>query len=147
MIFSSLRAALIVGMLVGAASGCRSAPRGHSAVEHPQPKGDEDPIVTDPIVRLLQNRSPGLMITRNASGELAVQLQQGPTSFYGSSDPLYLIDDVPYRPGPGGALTGVNPYDIESITALRKPEDTGIYGVRGANGVILIKMKKPGKSD
>jgi TonB-dependent SusC/RagA subfamily outer membrane receptor len=28
---------------------------------------------------------------------------------------------------------------------LKNPEDTGIYGVRGANGVIVITTKKPGK--
>lgn len=101
----------------------------------------------DPIVKLLRSRSPGLLVTRTSSGDIAVQLIQGPTSFYGSTQPLYLLDDVPFSAGPGGALTGVNPYDIESIKALKRPEDIGIYGVRGANGVIVITTKKHAKND
>lgn len=87
------------------------------------------------------------MVTRTSSGDIAVQLIKGPSSFYGSSEPLYLLDDVPFRPAPGGGLTGVNPYDIESIKALTRPEDIGIYGVRGANGVIVITTKKHGQND
>jgi TonB-dependent SusC/RagA subfamily outer membrane receptor len=30
---------------------------------------------------------------------------------------------------------------------LKNPEDIGIYGIRGANGVIVIKTKHPGKAD
>ncbi len=90
--------------------------------------------------------SPGLNITHTGNGEIAVQLMRGPSSFYSSNGPLYLVDDVPYKPGPGGALVGINPYDIESIKALTKPDETALYGVRGANGIIVIKLKKPGKS-
>ena len=63
----------------------------------------------------------------------------------GSSEPLYVVDDVPIKAGPGGALNGINPYNIESIKVLKDPADTGIYGIRGGNGVIVIKMKKPGR--
>jgi len=49
------------------------------------------------------------------------------------------------QPGPGGALIVINPHDIESIKVLKDPADTGIYGMRGANGVILITTKRPGK--
>jgi TonB-dependent SusC/RagA subfamily outer membrane receptor len=55
-----------------------------------------------------------------------------------------VIDDVPFQPGPSGALTGINPYDIESIKVLTNPADVGIYGIQGANGVILIKTKRAG---
>jgi TonB-dependent SusC/RagA subfamily outer membrane receptor len=33
------------------------------------------------------------------------------------------------------------PYDIESIKALKDPADTALYGIRGANGVIVITTK------
>ena len=56
-----------------------------------------------------------------------------------------MIDDVPISAGPNGTLTGVNPYDIESIKVLKDPADTGIYGIRGGNGVILITTKHAGK--
>jgi len=57
---------------------------------------------------------------------------------------LYVIDDVPIAPGSTGILTGINPYDIETIKVLKDPADTGIYGIRGANGVILITTKHAG---
>jgi TonB-dependent SusC/RagA subfamily outer membrane receptor len=38
-------------------------------------------------------------------------------------------------------LSWLNPRDVESITALKDPSQTAIYGVRGANGVIVIKTK------
>jgi TonB-dependent SusC/RagA subfamily outer membrane receptor len=93
---------------------------------------------------VLQAKVPGVLITRAADGSIAIQIR-GPASFLGSSEPLYVIDGVPFRPGPGGALTGVNPYDIESIQVLKDPADIGIYGVRGANGVIVVTTKQPGR--
>lgn len=97
-------------------------------------------------MKALRSGGGGLNIMRTSNGEIAVQLMRGPTSFYGSNGPLYLVDDVPFTPGAGGALVGINPYDIESIKALTKPDETAMYGVRGANGVIVITLKKPGKS-
>ena len=41
----------------------------------------------------------------------------------------------------GGTLTWLDPHDIEYIQALKDPSQTAIYGVRGANGVILIRTK------
>jgi TonB-dependent SusC/RagA subfamily outer membrane receptor len=97
-----------------------------------------------PIEQVLQAKVPSLLITRAADGTLAVQLR-GSASFYGSSAPLYVLDEVPVQPGPGGLLNGLNPYDIESIKVLKNPADIGIYGMRGSNGVIVITTKRPGK--
>ena len=54
-------------------------------------------------------------------------------------------DGQTMQPGSGGALTGINPYDIESIKVLKDPAETSVYGVGGGNGVILITTKRPGK--
>jgi TonB-dependent starch-binding outer membrane protein SusC len=96
------------------------------------------------IEKMLQAKAPGLLVTRTADG-VAIQIR-GPSSFSGNTQPLFVIDDVPMEAGPGGALRGINPYDIESIKVLKDPAETGIYGMRGANGVILIKMKKPSRA-
>jgi iron complex outermembrane receptor protein len=87
---------------------------------------------------------PGLLVTRTPNGGIALQIR-GPSSFYSGNAPLYVIDDVPVEPGPGGGVPDVNPHDIESIRVLKDPADIGIYGMRGANGVIVITTKKPGK--
>ncbi|WP_406751648.1 TonB-dependent receptor plug domain-containing protein [Aquirufa salirivi] len=59
-----------------------------------------------------------------------------------SNSPLYVVDDVPVT----GNLNTINPNDIESVQVLKDASLTAIYGVRGANGVVLIKTKKGGIS-
>jgi len=124
--------------------GCASHQQGGVAATTPPREADSSSTTVKDPFDLLRSRSPGLMVTRAADGSVAVQLIQPPVSVNSAGEPLYIVDDVPFRPGPGGALTGISPYDIVSIQALRRPEEIGIYGMRGANGVIVIKTKKPG---
>jgi TonB-dependent SusC/RagA subfamily outer membrane receptor len=143
------RAALSVCVLIAFAAGCASGKR-TSRPEPDQPSNegkmtqlDIDRSAGDPV-KALQAKAPSLLISRSPDGDLAVQIR-GVSSFSSGNEPLIVIDDVPITAGPGGALRGVNAYDIESIKVLKDPSETGIYGMRGANGVIVIKMKKPGK--
>ncbi len=96
-----------------------------------------------PIEQIIEAKIPGIRVTRTGSGAIAIRIR-GTSSFYSSNNPLYVIDGTPLEAGPEGALTGVNPYDIESIRVLKDPADIGVYGVRGANGVILITTKRAG---
>jgi TonB-dependent SusC/RagA subfamily outer membrane receptor len=89
----------------------------------------------------LKGKVAGVTVARTSDGGISVRIR-GATSFYGSNEPLYVLDGVPIAPGPGGALTGVDPYDIESIKVLKDPADTALYGMRGANGVIVIQTKR-----
>ena len=135
------RAALSACLLVLFAAGCgRRQPSNRPAVT-PQELQDQK---GEPIEKQLQAKASGALISRTPDGGIAVQIR-GTSSLYGSNEPLYVVDDTPIQPGPGGALMGINPHDIESIKILKDPADTGVYGMRGANGVILIKTKKPGK--
>ena len=134
---SLLHATLSIGVVIGVATGCASG--GRSSRTQPAAQ----PMV--PIEQVLQAKVPGLIVSRTNDGGIAVQIR-GPNSFYSGGEPLYVIDDIPMKPGPGGALTGVNPYDIATIKVLKDPADTGIYGIRGANGVIVVTTKKPFKS-
>jgi TonB-linked SusC/RagA family outer membrane protein len=74
-------------------------------------------------------------------------------SIRGSSDPLVIVDGVERASGhlitqgdgTSGAVSGweaINPNDIESISILKDASATAVYGVRGANGVIIITTKK-----
>jgi TonB-dependent SusC/RagA subfamily outer membrane receptor len=96
----------------------------------------------DPIEKLLMNKSPGVWVGRAPDGGLAVRIRGGTSSVYGNNEPLYILDGSPIEAGPGGSLSGVNPYDIESIKVLKEAADITMYGVRGANGVIVIKTKR-----
>lgn len=95
-----------------------------------------------PIEQILANRVTGVRLGRNADGVLTVQIR-GATSFTGGAPPLYIVDGIEITPGPGGALSGINPNDIEKIEVLKDPAETAMYGSRGANGVIIVKTKKP----
>jgi TonB-dependent SusC/RagA subfamily outer membrane receptor len=99
---------------------------------------DHAPSLT--IEQTLQARVPGVMITRTADGSIAVRIR-GATSINGNTEPLYVIDGQPIQAGPGGSLQGINPHDIASIEVVKDAAGLAFYGVRGANGVILIKTK------
>ncbi len=145
MLSFSPRAALSAWVLIGLAAGCVS---GNTRREPPRrPMVTEEDIEQNagqPIEKVLQAKVPGVLVTRAANGGIAIQIR-GASSFLSSNEPLYVIDGSPMQPGPGGALTGVNPYDIESIQVLKDPADIGIYGMRGGNGVIVVTTKRPGK--
>ncbi|UCG85431.1 MAG: TonB-dependent receptor plug domain-containing protein [Gemmatimonadota bacterium] len=96
----------------------------------------------EPIASLLQRSTPGVRVSTNPDGSITVRIR-GSSSFHGSEEPLYVIDGVPLPPGTGGRLAGINPYDILSIKVLKDPPETTLYGVRGANGVVLITTRRP----
>ena len=60
------------------------------------------------------------------------------TSFGQSSSPLILVDGVER------SFNNIDPEDIESFTVLKDASATAVYGVRGANGVVIIRTK-PGR--
>jgi TonB-linked SusC/RagA family outer membrane protein len=60
-------------------------------------------------------------------------------STFGNNDPLYIVDGV--KQSSFDALRA-NPENVESITVLKDAAATAIYGIEGANGVILIKTKE-----
>src|SRR5688500_9224416 len=84
---------------------------------------------------LLAGRFPGVAVSRGPEG-LIIRIR-GASGLGG--DPLFVVDGMPIDPGPGGALAGINPADIEKIEVLKDVGSTAQYGSRGANGVILIK--------
>jgi TonB-dependent SusC/RagA subfamily outer membrane receptor len=95
-----------------------------------------------PIEQVLMDRFPGVTVSRTSDGGISVRIR-GTTSIQSSTEPLYVIDDIPIVPGPGGSLIGIDPHDIASIQVVKDPAGTALYGVRGANGVIVIKTKRP----
>ena len=57
---------------------------------------------------------------------------RGVGSINAESDPLYVVDGIPYD----GDISSINSQDIESMTVLKDAASTALYGARGANGVI-----------
>jgi TonB-dependent SusC/RagA subfamily outer membrane receptor len=143
MITVQLRATLWMPTLFGLMTACASGGARPPAPERSTVTSEDlanNP--QEPIERVLQAKVSGVTVKRTNDGGIALQIR-GASSFDGSDAPLFLVDDMPMEPGPGGALTGVDPYSIESIKVLKGAE-AGIYGIRGMNGVIVITTKKPG---
>ena len=144
----SPRVAVRCGLLAGLISGCASGnaaltdPTANAAPRNPNivTAEDLDRTPVESIERTLAAKVPGLMISHTADGSIAIRIR-GNTSIQGSNEPLYIIDGTPVLSGPGGSLTGINPKDIASIEVLKDAASTSFYGVRGANGVIVIKTK------
>jgi TonB-dependent SusC/RagA subfamily outer membrane receptor len=103
--------------------------------------GEElDRAGNDPIEKTLEARVPGVIVTRTPDGSLAIRIR-GNSSINGNMEPLFVIDGMAIQPGAGGALSGINPHDIASIEVLKDAASLSFYGMRAANGVILIKTK------
>jgi len=105
------------------------------------------------IEGMMTGKVAGLNVTsyNGAPGAGAFLNIRGLNSLYAGSQPLYIVDGVAINlVNPGIASNGtlnseilnLNPGDIESITVLKDAAAKGIYGTRGANGVILINTYK-----
>jgi TonB-dependent SusC/RagA subfamily outer membrane receptor len=146
-------AGVFLGLLAGCGASTETGEGNAGQAPRPNPPGGASVTADDiernpsqPIERLLESRFPGVVVTRGPDGSISLRIR-GATSIYGSNEPLFVIDGVAIEPGPGGALFGINPYDIETIEVLKDAASTSMFGVRGANGVIVINTKQPVRPD
>ena len=107
-----------------------------------QLKGEE--INKQPInnaVSALQGKVPGVQITNIGKPGVAPEIKiRGVGTVYGSTNPLYVVDGVWYDD-----INFLNPADIDNMSILKDASSEAIYGIRAANGVVLITTRK-GKS-
>lgn len=106
----------------------------------------------------MQGQMAGVSITSGGGNPTARPIVRvRGVSTFNYADPLYVIDGVPLVEGGAGAVvdkvndptrrgsinlyTMINPNDIESITVLKDASASAIYGVRAANGVVLVTTK------
>jgi len=118
---------------------------------------DEEEIKTIPLRTLdgvLQGKAAGMTINQNSGtpgGQNSIKIRGG-SSINATNQPLIVVDGVPVLSGSFGqigysgqeigALSDLNPNDIEQVTILKDASSTAIYGARASNGVILITTKK-----
>lgn len=124
---------------------------------------EQQPVTN--VLSALSGRMPGVFIqTTNGlpGGNINIKIR-GTGSIQAGTNPLYIIDGVPYDGeaanqgsilsassivGSVSPLNILNPNNIETITVLKDADATAIYGSRGTNGVVLITTKKgkPGRT-
>jgi TonB-linked SusC/RagA family outer membrane protein len=91
------------------------------------------------VDQALQGQVAGVNISTNSGspgGSANIRIRG--LSTFGDNDPLILVDGIVYD---SEGLNALNPSDIKSINVL-KDATAGIYGVRAANGVIIVETKK-----
>lgn len=90
----------------------------------------------------LVGQMPGL-ISKQASGEPGADdasiFIRGIATFQGDSSPAYIIDGIERT---SADFARMDPNDIESINVLKDAASAAIFGMRGANGVIVITTKR-----
>ncbi|KAF0199499.1 MAG: tonb-dependent receptor [Bacteroidetes bacterium] len=118
---------------------------------------DQEEIKAIPLRTIdgvLQGKAAGMTINQNSGtpgGQNSIKIRGG-SSINATNQPLIVIDGVPALSGSFGqigysgqeigALSDINPNDIEQVTILKDASATAIYGARASNGVILITTKK-----
>lgn len=107
----------------------------------------------------LQGKIAGVNVQQNdGSPGAGVSITvRGANSFTTSTQPLYIVDGVPFGTDPNGTpqseassgnnqqtspLSMIDPNSIEKIEVLKDASATAIYGSRGANGVVIITTRK-----
>ena len=95
------------------------------------------------LVQKMQGQAAGVTVgNENQPGGVPKVRIRGIGSVNSNSNPLYIVDDVPIN-----NISSINPDDIASVEVLKDASATALYGVRGANGVVIIKTKKGGIDD
>lgn len=103
-------------------------------------------LVQSPVANIsnaLAGKLPGL-ITVQSSGEPgadAANLYIRGLGTYGSSAPLVVIDGLPRNKADFDML---DPNEIESITILKDASSSSLYGIQGANGVVVVSTRRGG---
>lgn len=92
--------------------------------------------VTTNLLDRLEGLAPSLLFDRRfGTPRLSVR---GRSTIFAAAEPLVVVDNFPYE----GDINTINPADVENITILRDAAAASIWGVRAANGVIVITTKR-----
>lgn len=118
------------------------------------------------VVNAMAGKVAGVQITTsNGSPGASASIRiRGNNSITGSVQPLFVVDgipinndenasaaerdaNVPFTQGVGNSNRGIdiNPDDIETMTILKGPSATALYGIRAGNGAVIITTKRGGR--
>ena len=88
------------------------------------------------IINRLRGITNGLLFDERIPTNQQLSIR-GLGTIYGERKPLIVLNNFPYE----GDIANINPNDVESITILKDAASASIWGVRAANGVIVITTK------
>jgi len=100
---------------------------------------EQVPVIS--ATQALQGRATGVQIINNdgaPGGNISILIRGIGSLASGGNNPLFIIDGYPTT----GGINNINPNDIASIDVLKDASATSIYGIRAANGVVIITTKR-----
>lgn len=92
------------------------------------------------IQDLLIARVPGIEVRPIGNGRFALFVRGRP-ALAERSEPLVVIDGMQFTQNGSEVLSGLTPRDVKRVEVLRDAAATGIYGTRGANGVVAVTTR------
>ena len=105
-------------------------------------KGDDiAAIATTSPMTALQGMIPGLTVTKSNAPGATPQVKIRGIGSFGTASPLYVVDGMFYD-----NIDFLNNADIQEMSVLKDASAAAIYGVRAANGVIIVTTKKGSKN-
>ncbi len=102
-------------------------------------KRDLTGSISSVSAQTLQGRVAGVQVTTNdvsPSGDKSILIRGVGSLASLGNNPLYVVDGVPVS-----SMPNLNPNDIKSVDVLKDASATAVYGIRAANGVVLISTK------
>ncbi|WP_324671172.1 TonB-dependent receptor [Hymenobacter sp. GOD-10R] len=105
-------------------------------------------LVRQPVAdatQAIQGKVSGVTITSNGGapgGAAGTSVRIRGITSAGNNSPLYVLDGFPLPDGSDSQINAISPNDIETIDVLKDASATAIYGVRAANGVVIITTKR-----
>ncbi|MEM7107259.1 MAG: SusC/RagA family TonB-linked outer membrane protein [Bacteroidota bacterium] len=100
---------------------------------------DLDAVGNPNVLNSLQGKAAGVSVNLSSGqpGREPTVNIRGSRSITGNNQPLYVVDGLPIA----GRAIDINPNDIESMNILKGPTASALYGIRAANGVVVITTK------
>jgi len=94
-------------------------------------------------LEMLRGKAPGVQVIEVAPGQFEVRIRGVNQSLQATGqEPLVVLDGVASSRPAGQLLLSLNPEDVVSIEVVRDVASTAVYGVRGANGVLIVQTRR-----
>lgn len=137
----AVRTSVVVALVVASSACSAHAPKESGSAPHADSRGGVGQTQSfASMLELVQARAPGVQVIQ--SGDAYALRIRGLTSPSGNNDPLIVIDGTPSSLPGTRSLDALNPNDVLKIEVLKDASSTAFYGMRGANGIILITTRK-----
>jgi TonB-dependent SusC/RagA subfamily outer membrane receptor len=91
--------------------------------------------------QLLMARASGLEVRSLGQGRFTLHVRGRP-ALGERREPLVVVDGMQFGENGADLLAAITPRDVKRVEVLKDPASTGVYGTRGANGVVVVTTRR-----